>query len=402
MAKRSLLLIVLIAAVAGVVLLRRNRPSPESQISPVAAAVDEKALGVLNQAEAACRSFVRGSYEAEYVGDGVVAATTIPVRGTVVFDAGTERIRASVTRAKKGETERKYDLMTDGVQAVQLDHAGKAHASAPHQMARYLLGPGMDIVVQAFGSDDPFQAEKARKPKYEGVRNVDGTACDVIFVSRGGEGTRWFFGQADHLPRRMEWVFNLFSDKEGKDKAVLTLSKIEPRASLAAADFQISVPEGYLENRMAAPEPLLAIGTPAPDWELKTPQGQVVRLSSMRGQVVVMDFWATWCGPCKAAMPKVQELHAELESRGVRVFGVNCMEGPGGDPEGYMKGKKYTYGLLMDGDAVARAYNVSGIPTFYVIDAQGVIVHSEIGGGSEKQLADAVRKAVETKGEKGA
>ena len=93
-------------------------------------------------------------------------------------------------------------------------------------------------------------------------------------------------------------------------------------------------------------------------------------------------------------MPKVQELHAEFEARKVKVFGVNCQEDPNGDPEGYMKSKSYTYGLLLGGDNAARAYRVSGLPTFYVIDAEGNIAHAEVGFSNNDQIKEAVKKAM--------
>jgi thiol-disulfide isomerase/thioredoxin len=172
------------------------------------------------------------------------------------------------------------------------------------------------------------------------------------------------------------------------------MTDIKP-ATFALADFQIALPEGYAENKIAEPGPLLAAGTIAPDWALKTPEGKTVQLSGLRGNVVVLDFWATWCGPCKMAMPKIQELHAEYEGRKVMVFGVNCQEDAHGNPDAYMKSKGYTYGLLLQGDPVARAYNVAGIPTFYVIDGNGVIVYSAVGAGDETKIKEAVKKAVE-------
>jgi thiol-disulfide isomerase/thioredoxin len=245
-----------------------------------------------------------------------------------------------------------------------------------------------------FGNEVPFKTELEKNAKFEGVQTEAGTACDVILVGTSGEATRWYIGQTDHLPRRVDHIVNLWVNKEGGDKTILTLTDIKP-ATFAQADFQIALPEGYAENKIAEPEPLLAVGTPAPDWELKTPQGQAVRLSELRGNVVVLDFWATWCGPCKMAMPKIQELHAEYESRPVKVFGVNCQEDAHGDPDAYMRSKGYTYGLLMEGDAVSKAYHVPGLPTFYVIDAKGVIVYSSIGAGEEEKIKEAVKKAVQ-------
>ena len=105
-----------------------------------------------------------------------------------------------------------------------------------------------------------------------------------------------------------------------------------------------------------------------------------------------MDFWATWCVPCKIAMPEVQKVHEHFYDQTVKVFGVNCMEGAGGDPAHYMRSQKFTDSLLLDGDGVADAYNVSGIPTFYVVDQQGRIAFSSVGAGSEEGMTAIIEK----------
>ena len=119
-------------------------------------------------------------------------------------------------------------------------------------------------------------------------------------------------------------------------------------------------------------------------------------MASLRGSVVVMDFWATWCGPCMIAMPEIQKVHEHFRDQPVKVFGVNCMEGAGGDPAKYMRSQKYTYSLLLDGDSVADRYNVSGIPTFYVVDQQGRIAFSSVGAGSEEGLTAIIEKLLAT------
>ena len=101
------------------------------------------------------------------------------------------------------------------------------------------------------------------------------------------------------------------------------------------------------------------------------------RLEDYRGKVVVMDFWATWCPPCKAAMPGLQALHEKYKDRDVVVLGMNCMER--GDPVGYMRSNNYTYGLVTGADNFAQQYGVRGIPTFVVIGVDGQIIHQASG-----------------------
>lgn len=148
---------------------------------------------------------------------------------------------------------------------------------------------------------------------------------------------------------------------------------------------------------------LLAVGADAPDWNLQDPAGNVVSLRNLKGGVVVLDFWATWCGPCIKAMPTVQKIHeAFKDNKNVHVFGVNVWENA--DAPKFMKDKKFTYGLLMRGDDVAKAYGVKGIPAFFVIGPDGKVLFSETGfnvseaNAFEKKITGLIEKALATKG----
>ncbi|HYE02725.1 MAG TPA: redoxin domain-containing protein [Phycisphaerales bacterium] len=120
-----------------------------------------------------------------------------------------------------------------------------------------------------------------------------------------------------------------------------------------------------------------SIGDPAPAWTLKDSAGKEHKLADYKGKIVVMDFWATWCPPCKKAMPDVQKLHEAYKDKGVAVFGVNTWEK--GDAAKYMSDNKYTYGLLMKGDDVAKDYGVTGIPVFIIVGPDGTVIYKEVG-----------------------
>ena len=208
---------------------------------------------------------------------------------------------------------------------------------------------------------------------------------------------RWYFGE-DGLPRKVERLSNMldYLPKEKQFVQVLTLSDIELNPAFVVADFQLELPTDYTDIEIEPRPALLTAGTTAPDWQLTTPDGDRVSLASLRGNVVVMDFWATWCGPCMMAMPGIQKVHEHFQDRAVKVIGVNCMEGAGGDPARYMRTQEYTYSLLLDGDGVADLYNVSGIPTFYVVDQEGRIAFSSVGAGSEDGLTAIIEKLLAT------
>src|SRR5437016_789885 len=105
---------------------------------------------------------------------------------------------------------------------------------------------------------------------------------------------------------------------------------------------------------------LLAVGATAPDWELSDADGKLQTLAQYRGKIVVLDFWATWCGPCAEVMPQMQKLHEKYADKGVVVFGVNSWEKS--DPVALMQKKRFTYGLLLKGEDLAEAYKITTLP----------------------------------------
>jgi thiol-disulfide isomerase/thioredoxin len=121
----------------------------------------------------------------------------------------------------------------------------------------------------------------------------------------------------------------------------------------------------------------LVVGDLAPDWTLSDPAGKTHTLSDYRGKIVVLDFWATWCGKCAALMPRLEKLHRKYRNRGVVVLGVNTWETD--DPVATMKKKRITYGLLLKGEEVAAAYGVASVPVICVIGVDGRVVYYQAG-----------------------
>ncbi|MFG0284437.1 MAG: TlpA family protein disulfide reductase [Phycisphaerales bacterium JB039] len=241
------------------------------------------------------------------------------------------------------------------------------------------------LVKEAFLDRDPYL-----EPRAVGVVEVDGVPCHAVFtdisdISSVREFTVWWYlGVEDSLPRRVELLY-LDVPNLGDGFKRLTLRDLKVAEAPEGEQFAIVAPEGFevrtLEEQVArggpGPQPGSLVGKPAPDFTLADPTGKQHTLSDYQGQVVVLDFWATWCGPCKAAMPGLQKLHEKFQGSPVKIFGVNAWEN--GDPVAYMKREEFTYGLLLEGDQVAAKYGVSGIPTFFVVGVDGSVIHSAVG-----------------------
>ena len=111
----------------------------------------------------------------------------------------------------------------------------------------------------------------------------------------------------------------------------------------------------------------------APNFELKDLSGNAVRLESFRGHPVLLDFWATWCGPCRMSIPMVQEFYLRHKAEGLVVLGLNIDDEPSG-VFGFVKHFKMTYPVLFAAQSsVPGDYEVEGIPHFVFIDSSGQI-----------------------------
>src|SRR5438552_8863991 len=114
-------------------------------------------------------------------------------------------------------------------------------------------------------------------------------------------------------------------------------------------------------------------GKPAPDFTLKTLDGKDVTLSEQKGSVVLMDFWATWCGPCRASLPHVQKLAAdkELAAKGLKVWAVNAHEDQS-KVSAFKKENSYSFETPLDAKgATMKDYMVHGIPTTVIVGRDG-------------------------------
>jgi peroxiredoxin len=134
------------------------------------------------------------------------------------------------------------------------------------------------------------------------------------------------------------------------------------------------------EGRPSGMESAL-VGKPAPDFELGMLDGKKFRLSKSRGRIVILDFWATWCGPCVQALPQVDQVHREFAGRNVEVIAVNLEETPKAIAP-MLERHKLELPVALDQDgAIAARYGVTSIPQTLVINAEGTVVRHFIGGG---------------------
>jgi thiol-disulfide isomerase/thioredoxin len=142
-------------------------------------------------------------------------------------------------------------------------------------------------------------------------------------------------------------------------------------------------------------DPLDPTGKAAPDFTLQTLDGKNVSLSSFRGKGVLLNFWATWCGPCKIEMPWFVELQKEYGSQGLQIVGVAMDDSSPQDIQTFVKEMGVNYPVLLGKEAVGQAYGgVDVLPTTFFIDRDGKIVAREFGLQSRSLFVDNIKKAL--------
>jgi len=117
----------------------------------------------------------------------------------------------------------------------------------------------------------------------------------------------------------------------------------------------------------------------APDFTLLSIDGKTVTLSQLRGKVILLDFWATWCAPCRSAIPHLNNLHKAYRERGLEIIGVSLDKGSPEQVRRFAVNMGIQYTIIMANDEVVKNYDISPIPTTYLIDRDGHISNKWVG-----------------------
>jgi peroxiredoxin len=135
----------------------------------------------------------------------------------------------------------------------------------------------------------------------------------------------------------------------------------------------------------------------APDFALKDADGRVVRLSDYRGKVVLLDFWATWCGPCKIEIPWFMQLERQYKDRGFAVLGVSMDDDGWESVKPFLSELGVNYRVVIGDDKTAQLYGgIDALPTTFLIDRTGKIAAVHVGLASRKDFVDGVEELLQT------
>ena len=147
---------------------------------------------------------------------------------------------------------------------------------------------------------------------------------------------------------------------------------------------------------LSLPAMAFELNQPAPDFTLKSMDGDNIKLSEMAGNVVLINFWASWCGPCREEMPLLNSLHNKYEPLGFAVFGVNVEEDID-QAKAFLRDFPVDFPVLLDNtNRVSKQYEVIAMPTTIMVDRDGNLryLHQGYKSGDEAKYRQVVKKLV--------
>ena len=232
------------------------------------------------------------------------------------------------------------------------------------------------------------------------VTGIEGSGASAVYSIEGRPkreedgGLEVNIGKEDYFLRSLTAF-----DGNGVASNRLTVENFRSDIDVSLSQFRYTPPAGVPVEDGNAMIRALSRGprrhqmeqTEAPDFTLASLEGEPVNLNALRGKTVVLDFWATWCGPCLQQMPHLQRIHERFANDGVVVLGVNTEDRS--KAQRYIDKTDYTFTVLVDDGKVSRQYQVRGLPTTVIVNSDGVVDHYLFGAHSEQQLRAALAQS---------
>lgn len=272
-----------------------------------------------------------------------------------------------------------------------------------------VLSGGISQTIGALLMSDPMKAMT------DGVEHIEhgGKVEDfhVVRIHRRGGTIDWllkedFAGNAPTLLKAQPDLSAIVERAQaaGQDLKLsmeMTVTDFTVQPEIDDDTFAFAAPEGTQKvaslfdgPKVASGSPRALIGKPAPAFTLQSLDGEDVALEDLKGKVVILDFWATWCGPCRKAMPILSEVAKEYAGKNVVLYAIDLKE-PKAKVSAFLKQMGWDINVLLDTDgAVAGSYAVRGIPQTVIVGPDGVVRNVHVGMQPKRVLTEELDKII--------
>jgi peroxiredoxin/outer membrane lipoprotein-sorting protein len=267
---------------------------------------------------------------------------------------------------------------------------GKTHWTLFPESKQYTSFPtGTDSQLDAYRAIDTFSGTAS----VTGSEDIDGREATVVRVERPNQIRTLWIDPPSNFVRQERTVSRSTKPDVRNWSETTRYTVIRPLATVNADLFSFDPEREHykLRTQLQAEASTTNVGMKAPEFTFANLDGKFVRLSELRGKTVLLDFWATWCTPCRAEMPIIELLHRQFKDKGLVVLGIDDEDAL--TQKAYLQQSGFSFASLVETKKeLTNQLHVGGIPTTVLIDQQGIIRYLDMGEAPFESLRENLQK----------